>query len=136
MEIAPPVHGPEDLDARICDPVEQQVRPAGKMAQSGADIVPRRSFLRTARRMAGDIVLGEMRPFGDAETGHCPLQPPDHSCSWSSSASVGVNRNATARACWSAGLVPTNRMVGRSAASKMASASAASFFCRSRNGLT
>ena len=45
-------------------------------------------------------------------------------------------RNAMARACWSDVFGSTNRMVGRSAASTMASASAASFFCRLMNGLT
>jgi len=39
-------------------------------------------------------------------------------------------RNAIARACWSAVFGSTNRIVGRRAASTMASASAASFFCR------
>lgn len=43
---------------------------------------------------------------------------------------------ATARACWSADFGSTKRIVGRSAASTIASASAASFFCRFRKGLT
>ena len=45
-------------------------------------------------------------------------------------------RKATARPCVSALLTATNRMVGRDAASAIASASARSFFCLFTNGFT
>ena len=45
-------------------------------------------------------------------------------------------QNTTAAACWFALLRATKRMVGRWAASQMASASAMSFFCRLTNGFT
>ena len=41
-----------------------------------------------------------------------------------------------ARACWSSDLTATNRIVGRNAASVIASASAAWFLCRLTKGLT
>ena len=40
------------------------------------------------------------------------------------------------RACWSRVFTATNRIVGREAASQIASASAASFFWRFTNGFT
>jgi hypothetical protein len=45
-------------------------------------------------------------------------------------------RNTIARAGLSALLIATKRMVGREAASAIASASAASFFCRFTYGFT
>ena len=45
-------------------------------------------------------------------------------------------RQAIAAACWASLFTATNRIVGREAASAIASASAMSFFCRFTNGFT
>lgn len=49
---------------------------------------------------------------------------------------IGSSPMDGARACVSALFTVTNRIVGRMAASAMASASARSFFCRFTNGFT
>ena len=78
MQVASAMHGADDLDAAVPDPVKKGVGAADEVTQSGADIVPRRADLQSVcqtvcgllqpvkHTVSGlRVVFGDLRPCRD-----------------------------------------------------------------------
>src|SRR3954467_3107465 len=124
---------PGDLPIEHSNALVQQSELLDQHSQNG----PRRLGQIGGGVLQGSDELGSMdRPFGGdhPELGQVAPERVDGLGALANQQSRV--RNTTAAACWFALLRATKRLVGRWAASQIASASAMSFFWRLTNGLT
>ena len=94
----------------------------------------RQSRIGMFNRLRQPLHMRQPPRSDDAELGKVPRSALIVCVRWRTSRSRV--RNRMPRACCSRVFTATKRIVGREAASQIASASAASFFCRFTNGLT